>query len=69
MDSSPPGSPIHGISQAIILEWVAFSRGSSQPREHTHISCVGRQILYQLSHHGSPSKPLCNLIDDTITFS
>ena len=34
MDCSPPGSSVHGISQARILEWVAisFSRGSSQPR-------------------------------------
>ena len=33
MDSSPPGSPVHGILQARILEWVAISssRGSSQP--------------------------------------
>ena len=33
MDCSPPGSSVHGISQARILEWVAisFSRGSSQP--------------------------------------
>ena len=35
MDHSPPGSPVHGILQARILEWVAisFSRGSSEPRE------------------------------------
>ena len=34
MDCSPPGSSIHGIFQARVLEWVAisFSRGSSQPR-------------------------------------
>ena len=33
IDYSPPGSSVHGISQEIILEWVAisFSRGSSQP--------------------------------------
>ena len=33
-DSSPPGSSVHGILQARILEWVtiSFSRGSSQPR-------------------------------------
>ena len=45
---SPPGSSIHGILQARVLEWVAisFSRGSSQPRDQTRISCVGRQILY-----------------------
>ena len=51
MDCSPPGSSIHGIFQARILEWMAISssRGSSQPRNQTHISCVsciGRQILY-----------------------
>ena len=36
-----PGSSVHGISQARILEWVAisFSRGSSRPRDRTHISC------------------------------
>ena len=35
MDCSPPGSSVHGILQARILEWVAmpFSRGSSPPRE------------------------------------
>ena len=35
MDCSPPGSSVHGILQAIILEWVAFpfSRGYSQPRD------------------------------------
>ena len=40
MDCSPPGSSVHGISQARILEWVAisFSRKSSQPRDWTHIS-------------------------------
>ena len=44
MDCSPPGSSVHGISQARILEWVAipFSRGSSQPRDRTHVSCVSR---------------------------
>ena len=35
MDCSPPGSSVHGIFQAIELEWIAisFSRGSSQPRD------------------------------------
>ena len=42
MDSSPSGSSVHRISQTRILEWVAisFSRGSSQPRNRTHLSCV-----------------------------
>ena len=44
----PLGSSVHGISQARILEWVAisFSRGSSQPRNWTHVSSVGRWIVY-----------------------
>ena len=50
VDCSPPGSSIHGISEARILERVAisFSRGASQPRDGTHIfqvSCIGRQVL------------------------
>ena len=42
MDWSPPGSSVHGISQTRILEWVAISscRGSSQPGDQTHISCI-----------------------------
>ena len=41
MDCSPSGFSVHGISQARILEWVAisFSRGSSQPRDGTQVSC------------------------------
>ena len=55
MDSSPPGSSVRGILQARILECIitiTFSRGSSQPRDQTHISCIRRQILYHLSHQG-----------------
>ena len=37
---SPPGSSGHGILQARVLEWVAFSRGSSWPRDWTHISGI-----------------------------
>ena len=48
MDYSPPGSSVHGILQARILEWAAFpsSRGSSWPRDRTHVSSIGRQVLY-----------------------
>ena len=48
LDHSLPGSSVHGISQARILEWVAisFSRGPSWPRNWTCISCTGRGILY-----------------------
>ena len=42
VDYSPPGSTVHGILQTSILEWVAipFYRGSSWPRDKTHISSV-----------------------------
>ena len=42
MDCSPPGSSVHGIFQARILEWVAFSssRGASWVRDPTFNSCV-----------------------------
>ena len=42
MDCSLPGSSVHGILQARILEWVAisFPRGSSWPRDWTWVSCV-----------------------------
>ena len=51
LDSSPSSSSVHGIFQARILEWVAisFSRGSSQPRDWNHVSCIScirRWILY-----------------------
>ena len=52
MDCSPPGSSVHGILQARILGWVAisFSRGSSQPRDRTQVSCiVGR--CFNLSNY------------------
>ena len=47
-----------GILQARILERVAISssRGSSQPRDHSRVSCIGRQILLPLNHLGSPFK-------------
>ena len=55
IDCSLPGSSVHKILQARILEWVTtfFSRGSSQLRHQTCISylcCIGRQILYHLHH-------------------
>ena len=58
MDYSLPGSSVHGISQARILEWVAisFSRGSSQPGDRTCILFIGGQILEP------PEKPQCAFI-------
>ena len=59
IDCSPPGSSVHGIFQARILQWVAIfsSRGSSRPRDQTCVSCVsciGRQILYHCTTWEAP---------------
>ena len=61
MDLSPSGSSIHGISQLRMLEWdsIFFSRGSSQPREGPHISCIGRWILHCWAAWEAPSRPHC----------
>ena len=47
VDCSPPGSSVHGILQARILEWVviSFSRGSSQPRDWTQVSCLAGRFF------------------------
>ena len=47
MDYSPPGSSVHRISQARILQWVAISssRSFSKSRDQTWISCIGRWML------------------------
>ena len=70
MDCSLPGSSVHGIFQARILEWVAisFSRGPSQPRDPTQVACVsyiGRQILHasatwdtKITHASQQLRPL-----------
>ena len=55
VDWSPLGSSVHGITQARVQEWVSISlsRGSSQPRKRTHISCIGR-ILYHWATWEAP---------------
>ena len=55
----PLGSSVHGIFEAKLLEWVAIScsRGSSWPRDQTHlsrISCLGRWILYHWASWEAP---------------
>ena len=42
MDCSPPGSSVHGMFHARVLEWgaISFSRGSSQPRGQTQVSRI-----------------------------
>ena len=56
-DSSPPGSSVHGVIQARILKWVTipFSKVSDFPNSGSNPGLFHcRQILYSLSHHGSP---------------
>ena len=62
MDCSPPGSSDNGVSQARILDWAAtsFSRGSSWPRDWTHISCIGRRILYHWATRKASGRVLCS---------
>ena len=59
MDCSLPGSSVHGILQARILECVAISffRGSSQPRNQTRVSCIAGRFFTdwatrEAQHHG-----------------
>ena len=57
MDCTLPCSSVHGIFQARVPEWVAisFSRGSSQHRDWTQVSCIVSRRFYHLSHQGSPN--------------
>ena len=60
MDCSPPGSSVHGISQARVLEWVAISstRGSSQPRDQTQVSHIaGRHFTIWAIREASITSP------------
>ena len=56
MDCSPPGSSVHGILRARVLEWAAISscRGSSPPRDGTQVSRIHRRVL-TAEPSGSPS--------------
>ena len=72
MDCSPPGSSVHGILQARILEWAAMpsSRGSSWPRVGTHVcyvSCIDMWVLYHwatcVCSVAKPCPTLCDPVD------
>ena len=70
-DCSPPGSSVHGIFQARTLEWVtvSFSRGSSRPRDQTHLlHCILDSL--PLSHQGSPLMAIrihINVLESLVT--
>ena len=65
MDCSPPGSSVHEIRQARILEWVAipFSRGSSQPWDRIQVSHIAGRFLPS----EEPGKPWVPLEDTKLT--
>ena len=69
MDCSLPGSSVHGIIQARILEWVAipFSRGSSWPRNRTQVSHIAGRfyMVWATREAQSCNKPflLCTCWD------
>ena len=61
MNCSLPGSSVHGILQARILEWVALPscRRSPQPRDQTcisHVSCIGRWVLNTITTWEAPKE-------------
>ena len=60
LSSSSRINTIHGILKARILEWVAFpfSRRSSQPRNQTGVSCIGRRILGKPETDNAAAKSL-----------
>ena len=66
MDGSRPVSSVHGILQGRILEWVVmpFSRGFSQPRDQTSISCIADGFLTS----EPPGKPKSLSIGQLITW-
>ena len=64
VDCSSPGPSVHGILQARILEWLAipFSRGSSQPRDRTWVSCIaGRFFIIWATNQEMILKTHCRI--------
>ena len=76
MDCSPPGSSVHKIFQARILEWVtiSFSKGSSQPRDRTRVSCTAGRFFTNWATREAPWDDghfinKINLLNDTELFN
>jgi len=69
IDYSPPGSSVHGILQAWILEWVAisFSKGSSQARDRTQVSCIAGRCF--TIYWGSPFSQLAHSKIDFLIYT
>ena len=64
MDCSLTVSSVQGISQASILEWLAisFSRGSFQPKDWTHVSCIKQALADEFFTTEPPGKPAIIII-------
>ena len=56
VDSNPPGSSVHGILQARILEWIAISFSSKICRGQTCFSCISGK-LFTAETPGKPNRP------------
>ena len=56
MDCSPPGSSVHGIFQARVLEWLptSFSRESSRPWDQTQVSCTAGRFFTNWANREAP---------------
>ena len=69
MDSSLPGSSIHGILQARILESVPipFSTGSSRPRDRIPVSCIAGRFftVWATNHFGG--KQAAQMVNNQVT--
>ena len=70
MDCSPPGSSVHGIFPAGILEWVAipYSKTSSWPKDRIHVSCIAGRY-FTSEPPGKPNWSLfstCKLVDGSL---
>ena len=71
MDCSLPGSFVYGFPQARILEWFAMpsSRGSSQPRDQTQISCIAGRFFTMSTGFFSIERSLVKESENEVTQS
>ena len=71
MNCSLPGSSVHGISQASILEWVAvsFLRVSSRPRNRIQVSCIADRFFTDWTMRGTLVGYLCLIISSKVAVS
>ena len=68
MDCSLPGSSVHGISQARILEWIviSFFRVSSKPWDGTHVSCFAGRFFYHWARREAHTETMCVCVSHSV---